>query len=150
MLARGHNVVATLRKPWAIEDIRTRYSTDRLLVIKLDVSRRDEIYEAFRKAKDVFGRIDVVFNNAGYGIIAEAEGTSDDAARALFETNFWGAVNMSKEAVSFFRDINKPTGGRLLNVSSTVGIAIYPLMGFYTASKHGVFPLTIRYHVHAD
>ena len=81
--------------------------------------------------------MDVVFNNAGYSVLGEVEGFSDDAAKALFETNFWGAVNVSKEAIRFFRDVNVPAGGRLLNVSSFIGMVPYPLLGFYSATKHG-------------
>jgi len=77
--------VATLRTPDAIADLKSRYSTDQLLVVKLDVTKPDEIEAAFSKAKAAFGRIDVVFNNAGLLVIAEIEGTPDDQARGLFE-----------------------------------------------------------------
>jgi len=68
----------------------------------MDVSKPQDITDAFAQAEIHFGRIDVVFNNAGYAIMGEVEGTPDDQARALFEVNFWGAVNVSKEAVRFF------------------------------------------------
>ena len=129
--------MATLRKPETICDLTNQYPSDQFLVLKLDVTNTEEIATAFRKAKETFGRIDVVFNNAGHGVLAEVEGTSDEAARALFETNFWGAANVSREAVKYFRDVNRPIGGRLLNASSAAGVAAFALMGYYTATKFG-------------
>ncbi|KAJ7442324.1 hypothetical protein FB451DRAFT_1414276 [Mycena latifolia] len=134
-LANGEKVVATLRKPEVISSLTAQYTKDRLLVLKVDVTKVDEITAAFAAAKEAFGRIDVVFNNAGYGIIAEIEGTSDDKARNQFEVNFWGAVNVAKQAVAFFRDVNKPMGGLLINMSSMFGIDAPPGAGFYAATK---------------
>jgi NAD(P)-dependent dehydrogenase (short-subunit alcohol dehydrogenase family) len=76
----------------------------------------------------------VVFNNAGCAIVGEIEATPDDAARALFEVNFWGAVAVSKESVRVFRDVNPPgAGGRLLNVTSAAGFGGVPIVGIYSA-----------------
>ena len=136
-LARGDRVVATLRKPEVLNDFAAQYTPAQLLVLRLDVSKPDDIKPAFAKAKEVFGRIDVVFNNAGYVILGEAEEIPDKAARALFDVNFWGAVHVSQEAVRFFREENKPQGGRLIQNSATVGLAATPTMGFYCAAKHG-------------
>ena len=136
-LARGDRVVATLRDPEAINDLVSTAPSAQLLVLKLDVTKEKDIPEAFQKAKEAFGRIDVVFNNAGYGILGEVETFTDNTAKSLFETNFWGAVNVSTEAVRFFRDVNVPAGGRLLTVSSVTGMVAYPLLGFYSATKHG-------------
>ena len=84
-LAHGDRVVATLRKPEALESLQAKYSADRLLVTRLDVTKLDEIESAFAKAKEAFGRVDVIFNNAGWGAIGETEGTPDDQAHAMFE-----------------------------------------------------------------
>ncbi len=70
-------------------------------------------------------------------MLAEVEGTPEEQARAMFDVNFWGATNVSREAVKFFREVNKPTGGRLINVSSIVGLKVAPALGYYTATKHG-------------
>ena len=136
-LARGDRVVATLRNPEVLNDFAAQYNPAQLLVLRLDVSKPDEIKPAFAKAKEVFGHIDVVFNNAGYVILGEVEAIPDEAARALFDVNFWGAVHVSQEAVRFFREENKPQGGRLIQNSATVGLAATPTMGFYCAAKHG-------------
>ena len=84
-LAHGDKVVATLRKPEALESLQAKYPSDKLLVTKLDVTKPDEIESAFAKAKEAFGRVDVVFNNAGCGMIGEIESTTNDQARAMFE-----------------------------------------------------------------
>lgn len=139
VLKNGDIAIATLRKPEALSDLQTQYDTTKLLVLRLDVTKPQEIRDAFAQAKEAYGRVDVVFNNAGYSVLAEAEGTPDDAARAMFEVNFWGAANVSREAVAFFREANKPSGGRLLNVSSIIGLAPGAGMGYYAATKHGMW-----------
>ncbi|KAJ7164725.1 NAD(P)-binding protein [Mycena crocata] len=134
-LSKGEKVVATLRKPQAISDWAAEYNKEQLLVLKVDVSKEEDVTAAFVAAKNTFGRIDVVFNNAGYAVLGEVEGTSEEVARPLFEVNFWGAVNVAKQAISFFRDVNSPSGGILLNVSSMFGVYSPPAAGFYAASK---------------
>ncbi|KAJ7465259.1 NAD-P-binding protein [Mycena latifolia] len=133
-LENGDKCVATLRKPEAIADFTAKYTKEQLLVVKLDVTKREEVVAAFTVAKKAFGRIDIVFNNAGVGALGEIEGTSEELARSLFEVNFWGAVNVTKQAVSFFREENKPPGGLLINMSSMYGIDAPPLAGFYGAT----------------
>ncbi|EED83056.1 predicted protein [Postia placenta Mad-698-R] len=141
-LQSGDIAIATLRSPAALADLASQYGPDKLLILRLDVSKPDEILVAFAKAKEAFGRIDVVFNNAGSGLMSEVEGTQDDVARAMFEVNFWGAANVSQEAVRFFRDINVPAGGRLLQVSSSGGVQGLPAIGYYCASKFAIEGLT--------
>ena len=137
VLKTGDIAVATLRRPEVLAELQTRYSSSQLLVLKLDVTKPGEITAAFQAAKTAFGRVDAVFNNAGYSVLGEVEGTPDDAARGMFEVNYWGAAHVSNEAVRFFRDENKPQGGRLVVVSSIVGLAAAPGLGHYTATKHG-------------
>ena len=136
-LANGDRVVATLRKPEILADFAAQYSPEQLLVLRLDVSQAHEIKQAFAKAKAVFGRVDVVFNNAGRGVLGEAEAMPDDLARGMFEVNFWGAAHVSQEAVRFFRDENRPQGGHLIQNSAAAGLNYYPMLGHYTAAKHG-------------
>ena len=130
----GNKVIATLRKPEALSDLTARYPPTQLLVVKVDVTNNADITAAFAKAEQVFGRIDVVFNNAGVGITGEVESTGEADAREMFDVNFWGAAHVSKEAVRFFRDVNKPAGGRLLQVSSRLGLVGGLANGFYSAS----------------
>ncbi|RDX50936.1 NAD(P)-binding protein [Lentinus brumalis] len=137
-LEHGDRVVATLRKPSVLDSFASKYSPTQLILVKLDVTNHAEIKQAFQRAKEAFGRVDIVLNNAAYGVIGEAEAVSDDLARPMFEVNFWGAVHVSQEAVRFFRDENQPQGGHLLQVSATVGITAYPNTAFYGASKHAL------------
>ncbi|KAG1814476.1 hypothetical protein EV424DRAFT_1413981 [Suillus variegatus] len=128
-LSKGDIVVATLRKPQVLSDLEARYSADKLLVLKVDVTKQEDIEEAFARTRSAFGRLDVVFNNAGYALATEIEGTPDDKARELFETNFWGATNVSRAAVKFFREVNEVgKGGIILQVSSVAGFHALPGM----------------------
>ena len=137
-LQRGNRVAATLRKPSDLQDLQKKYPSSQLLVVPLDVTETAQIPRAFAEAKRAFGRIDVVFNNAGRSALAEVEGIPEATARKLFDVNFWGATNVSTEAVRFFREENEPgVGGRLLVVSSVVGLSPVPSLGHYSATKFG-------------
>ena len=123
-----------------LSSLSEKYSADRLLVLPLDVTVPDQVVGAFARAKEAFGRIDVVVNNAGRGALGEVEAAVDEDVRALFETNFWGMANVSREAVRFFREVNPAgVGGRLLQFSSTAGILGMPAASYYSASKFGMF-----------
>ncbi|RDX40713.1 NAD(P)-binding protein [Lentinus brumalis] len=145
-LAHGDKVVATLRKPAVLADFASKYPSSQLLVVKLDVTNQQEIKEAFQKAKAAFGRVDVVFNNAGIVVSGETEGVPEESARRMFETNFWGAVNVSLEAVRIFRDENKPQGGHLIQNTGSTGFISLPLMGFYGATKRALEGITDTLH----
>lgn len=137
-LAKGDKVVATLRRPADISELAGMYSSDVLHIAKVDVTRPDEVTNAFREAKGRFGRVDVVFNNAASFVVGEVEAVPDADARHVMEVNFWGATNVSKEAVRFFREDNPPgTGGLLLNISSDAGFTSLACVGYYDAAKHG-------------
>ena len=141
-LAKGDIVVATLRKPEALKELQDRTPAEKLLVLKVDVKNEEDVLNAFAQAKEKFGRIDVVINNAGHGMGSVTETTPDDAAREIFETNFWGAARVNKEAVRAFRDSNPAgTGGRLVVISSYTGFVPLPLLGYYGATKHGTCSL---------
>ncbi|KAF9236700.1 hypothetical protein BU15DRAFT_76660 [Melanogaster broomeanus] len=136
VLSKGDIVVATLRKPEMLEELTARYPKDRLLVLKVDVTKQADIDHAFSQTKEAFGRLDVVFNNAGQGVFGAVEATPVEEARALFDVNFWGAVNVSRAAVEFFREVNEPgKGGVLLQNSSIFGVVCPALAPFYSASK---------------
>ena len=135
VLEAGERVVATLRTPSALDDLASKFSKTQLLVLKCDVSIPSDIESAFARTKEVFGRCDVVFNNAAFNALGEVEGTPDDIARKIFEIDFWGATRVSTEAVKFFREVNPlGAGGRLLNVLSIGGTTAAPGLGFYCAS----------------
>jgi NAD(P)-dependent dehydrogenase (short-subunit alcohol dehydrogenase family) len=133
MLQKGDNVVATLRQPAVLDDLAKLYSKDQLLILPLDVTVPSDITAGFAKARETFGRVDIIFNNAGICLISEAEGMPDDEAKRLFDVNFWGAANVTKEAVATFRDFNNPPGGRLLQLSSRTVLQVAPGAVHYAA-----------------
>lgn len=134
LLRKGDTVVATLRKPSVLTYLTEQYPPSQLLLLTLDVTRPADITAAFARTEEVFGRLDVVFNNAGTGICGEVEATPDADARALFNVNFWGAVDVSRAAVKFFREVNPPgKGGLLLQNSSISGFTGTPSLAFYCA-----------------
>ncbi|OSC98059.1 NAD-P-binding protein [Trametes coccinea BRFM310] len=143
ILEKGEITLATARRPEALQDLSSRYAKGQLLVLKVDVTKPANIVDAFNTAKEAFGRIDVVVNNAAFAALGEVESVREEDARAMFETNFWGAMHVTREAVKFFREVNGPTiGGRLLQISSITGITGGPGLGFYAASKHALEGLT--------
>ncbi len=109
VLASGQRAVATLRKPEVLAEYREKYPSSQLLITRLDVSDNARIVEVFNEVKEYFGRLDVVVNNAGYGIEGEIEITPEDEARRLFDVLFWGLVNVSKQ-VSGKSCASKPPG----------------------------------------
>ncbi|OCH94541.1 NAD(P)-binding protein [Obba rivulosa] len=146
--SRGDNGVATLRGPNVLADRSAKYPSSRLLVLKLDVKNQEEIFVAFAKAREAFGRLDVVFNNAAYTTISEVESAqgNEDAVRDMFEVIFWGAAHITQAAIKFFREVNKPVGGRLLQLFSRAGLQGVPACGFYSATKfafEGLSEITI-------
>ena len=95
VLASGERVVATLRKPEVLAYLKDKYSTEQLLIQQLDVVNDEQIEAAFVATKEHFGRLDVVVNNAGYGLFGEAEGLPLDEARKQVEVLFWGPAKIS-------------------------------------------------------
>ncbi|KAF9793296.1 hypothetical protein BJ322DRAFT_1117369 [Thelephora terrestris] len=136
VLAGGERVVATLRKPEALAYLKNKYTPEQLLIQKLDVVDDEQIEAAFAATKEHFGRLDVVVNNAGYGLFGEAEGVPLDEARVQVEVLFWGPVKISLKALKFFRE-NGPQGQNkyIFNISSAGGYNGTPCLAFYSAGK---------------
>ena len=132
-LQRGDKVVATLRTPTQISDLEKKYDSKQLLILKLDVTKPSEIESTFSQAIKHFGRIDVLLSNAGSSFVSEVEGTPDAKAREIFEVLFWGAANVTKEAVKCFKE-QKPIGGKVLQVDSMVGVKGLPGLAYYSAA----------------
>jgi NAD(P)-dependent dehydrogenase (short-subunit alcohol dehydrogenase family) len=130
-LSRGYNVVATARTPAKLEQIR-RLAPERVLVEKLDVTVSADAEKAVAAAVARFGNIDVLINNAGYGIVGAVEETSDAELRAQMETNFFGAVAVTKAALPWMR---KQGSGAIVNISSLGGQVSFGGFSAYSASK---------------
>lgn len=133
-LKRGDNVVATARNVSALADLVNQYG-NAILPITLDVNNRAQCFDAIKKAKDHFGTIDVVINNAGYGLFGSIEETSEQEARDQIETNVFGLLWVTQAAIPVMREQGK---GHILQVSSALGVATLPVLGIYNASKWAV------------
>ncbi|KAF8581485.1 NAD(P)-binding protein [Ramaria rubella] len=143
VLAAGDRAVATLRTPSILTDLKSKYPSSQLLIQPLDVTFPAQIKEAFEATREHFNRLDVVVNNAGYGLFGEIEATSDEDARKQIEVLFWGPVNISKEAIKFFMDVNPAgRGGRIFNISSIGGYQANHNLAFYSAGKFALEAFT--------
>ena len=145
-LQRGDQVVATARDPAKIADIATDHP-ERVLTLKLDVTDGQDVAAALREALGRFGRIDVLVNNAGYGYLAAIEEGEDAAVRALFETNLFGLVEMTKAVLPVMR---KQGRGHIVNISSIGGIASFAATGYYHATKYAVEGLSESLAIEAE
>ncbi|TFK83917.1 NAD-P-binding protein [Polyporus arcularius HHB13444] len=139
LLDKGEIVVATARRPSLLDDLAAKYSSNRFLAVSLDVTQPQQVVDAFAQAKAAFGRINVVVNNAGLTNLGELESVTEEKAKVIIDTNFWGATYVTREAIKFFRESNPPgAGGRLLQVGSILGLIGLPGRSFYAASKHAL------------
>ncbi|KAI0072706.1 NAD(P)-binding protein [Panus rudis PR-1116 ss-1] len=136
ILAAGEKVVATARNTASLQPLTSQYPSNQLLVAELDVTNQKHIECAFEATKEHFGRLDVIVNNAGYGLSSEIETAPDEEARKQIEVLFWGPVNICKKAIPFFRDVNPPgVGGHILNIASIGGYQGGASLAFYSAGK---------------
>jgi NAD(P)-dependent dehydrogenase (short-subunit alcohol dehydrogenase family) len=134
LLKRGDKVAATARNLDHLSDLADQYG-DAVLTIKLDVNSREQSFEAVRQTEDHFGRIDVLVNNAGYGLFGAVEETSEQEARDQIETNLFGLLWMSQAVLPIMRE---QKSGHIIQVSSMLGLAAIPILGLYNASKFAV------------
>jgi len=130
-LAAGDRVAATARDTSSLQDLVAEHG-DALLPVELDVTDRDAAFAAVRSAHDHFGRLDVVVNNAGYGVSGAVEELSEEQARRQFDVNLFGALWVTQAALPILREQHS---GWIVQVSSIGGLAAFPLTGIYHASK---------------
>lgn len=136
VLDKGDYCVATARKP---EQLKFKGTNDKnYLACRLDVTDRDSIKDAFDQALKKFGRIDVVCNNAGYGLAGCFEEYKENEIRQQMEINFFGLIDVTRTALETMRDKNKPQGGRIQQVTSIGGQRGVPTFSLYCASKWAV------------
>ncbi|MBB4934826.1 NAD(P)-dependent dehydrogenase (short-subunit alcohol dehydrogenase family) [Lipingzhangella halophila] len=133
-LARGDRVAATLRRPETLDDLRAVHG-DRLWAARLDVDDAQEVSAVVDKAFAVFGTIDVVVNNAGFGVFAAVEEATDEQIHRVVETNLLGSIRVIRAVLPHLRNQGH---GRILQVSTAGGQAAYPNFSYYHASKWGI------------
>ena len=130
-LERGDKVAATARRPDSLSDLVEDYG-ENVLPIELDVTDKAAVDAAVEQAHDHFGRLDVVVNNAGYGLFGTIEEVTEEQARAQIETNLFGALWVTKAALPYLREQGS---GHIIQVSSIGGVNAFPTIGLYHASK---------------
>jgi NAD(P)-dependent dehydrogenase (short-subunit alcohol dehydrogenase family) len=134
LLKRGDKVAATARNLENLDDLVAKYG-DAILPVQLDVNSRTDVFAAVKKVKDHFGRIDVVINNAGYGLFGPVEEATEQQARDQFETNFFGLLWVTQAVLPILRE---QRSGHIIQVSSFLGLITIPVLGIYNASKFAV------------
>ncbi len=137
-LAKGHRVAVTARNPAAVEDIVAAHE-DRAIALALDVTLRAQIEAAVAATLERFGAIDVLVNNAGYGYMAAVEEGEDHEVRRLFDTNYFGVVELIKATLPGMR---KRRRGHIVNISSMTGLVANPPNVYYSSTKFALEALT--------
>jgi NAD(P)-dependent dehydrogenase (short-subunit alcohol dehydrogenase family) len=134
VVASGDRLLATARDPQRLDDLVQKYG-EQISTAALDVADEHAAAAAVAKAVEVFGRLDVLVNNAGFGDTAPFEQVSSDRFRALVETNFFGVVSMTRAAIPVMR---KQKNGYIFQISSVGGRLGIPGNTSYHASKWAV------------
>lgn len=126
---KGWNVIATMRKPELVSDFD---KISNIHVTKLDVTEQDQIKGVILEGIHKFGEINVLVNNAGYGLTGPFEGTSEAQIVKLFNTNLFGAMHLCKAILPHFRD---KKSGTIINVTSMGGKITLPYYSLYNSTK---------------
>ena len=137
-LEAGNQVVVTARRVDAVQDIVDEFAAS-ARAVALDVTDRAQIDAAVAAAEGGFGGIDVLVNNAGYGYMAAIEEGEDAEIRKLFDTNYFGVVDMLKAVLPGMR---ARRSGRIINISSMTGLVANPPNAYYSSTKFALEALT--------
>lgn len=132
-LDRGYKVVAASRKPKSIAPVLG--TSPNLLPVQLDITNDEQINSAVTAVLDKFGRIDVLVNNAGYGLLGYFEEMSEQQVRMQMETNVFGTMKLTRAVLPVMR---RQHSGWIINVSSTSGIKAVEGGSVYSASKFAI------------
>ncbi|NQX88221.1 MAG: SDR family NAD(P)-dependent oxidoreductase [Halioglobus sp.] len=138
VLANGQRAAVTARQSAAVADLEKDYP-GQALALALDVTDRTQIAHAVSVVEKRFGRIDVLVNNAGYGYMSALEEGEDAEVRKLFDTNFFGVVDLTKAVLPGMR---KRGAGYIINMSSMTGLVTNPPNTYYSCTKHALEALT--------
>jgi len=137
-LNRGDKVIATARDISHLDDLVKSYG-ENIFPLKLDVNDRNAVFAAVKAGKQHFGAIDVLINNAGYGLFGAIEETTEQEARQQMETNFFGLLWVTQAVLPIMREQHS---GHIIQLSSVLGVVTVPTLGLYNASKFAVEGLT--------
>ncbi|HEY9619780.1 MAG TPA: oxidoreductase [Crinalium sp.] len=133
-LASGDNVVATVRsKPEQL--VTALHNHPDLYVVQMDITQEDQVQAAVKQGTDRFGRIDVLVNNAGFGMVTAIEEASDAEVRKLYDTNVFGLLNVTRAMLPYLR---QQKSGHIINISSLFGYGAVPGWGLYGSTKFAI------------
>lgn len=134
VLAHGDKVAATARNPEQLKELVEKYP-EQIYPLQLDVTDNKQIREAVEKTINQFGRIDVLVNNAGFGIIGAAEAYTEEQVRSQLDTNFYAPIEVTRAILPYMR---KQRSGHILQISSIGGRVGNPGLTMYQAAKFGL------------
>jgi NAD(P)-dependent dehydrogenase (short-subunit alcohol dehydrogenase family) len=137
-LERGDKVAATARNTETLSDLVDKYG-DAVLPLQLDVTDRDQAFAAVKTTHDTFGRLDVVINNAGYGLFGTMEEITEQQLRDQLETNLFGVFHVTQAVLPIMREQGS---GHIIQISTIGGIGAFPSLGGYHASKWALEGMT--------
>jgi NAD(P)-dependent dehydrogenase (short-subunit alcohol dehydrogenase family) len=134
VIGRGERVVVAARNVDAMRDLVDR-AHDRVLALRLDVTKPDQIRASIARSNERFGDVDVLVNNAGYSMVGAVEETSEAELRTLMETMFFGAVALTRELLPRMRERKT---GTIVQLTSVGGLTTAAGFGPYCAAKHAL------------
>ncbi|MES2277725.1 MAG: oxidoreductase [Bacteroidota bacterium] len=134
VLASGDKVAATARNIETLHNLVEKYP-DQIYPIQLDVTDYPQVYKAVANAIEHFGQIDVLVNNAGFGIVGAAEAFTDEQVRSQLETNLYAPIEITRAVLPYMR---KQGSGRILQISSVGGRVGNAGITIYQAAKFGL------------
>lgn len=129
--SKGWNVIATMRNPEKEQELKL---LENVTLLQLDVTKSEQVKEIVSKAMTLHP-VDVVLNNAGYGLIGPLEALTDEQINAQIQTNLFGVINVTKAIVPHLR---QKRSGVVINVTSSFGLLSFPTCSVYSASKFAV------------
>jgi len=130
-LERGDKVAVTARNLSSIADLKEKYG-ENILTLELDVTKTEQVKQAVTQAHAHFGKLDIVFNNAGYSLVGTIEESTIDEVKALYDTNIFGTVAVIQAALPLLRQQGY---GHIIGTSSNLGHVVLPVIGYYCSSK---------------
>lgn len=133
-LVAGDLVVATVRSQPA-QLVATLHNHPNLSVVQMDVTQEDQVQAAVKQGIARFGRLDVLVNNAGYGIVTAIEEATDAEVRKQYDTNVFGLLNVTRAVLPYLR---QQKTGHIINFSSLFGYDAIPGWGLYGSTKFAV------------
>lgn len=134
VLKKGYKAGVAARNIEDIEDIINDYP-ETAIAITLDVTKASQIEDAIKQITEIFGRVDVLVNNAGIGYFGSVEASDNEETRRMFDINFFGLADMTKAVLPLMR---KQRSGHIINISSIGGLMAFPALAYYNATKFAV------------